>query len=200
MDHADIDHTGLTGISSGSVATDAIWDAAGDLAVGTGADTAAKLTKGAAGTVPMAGASTLAYAFPPGHEFDYAQTTSIVPITATTLGTVDTVITGNAVAYDGSTPVMVEFFCPDAQTPAGAGQYMVMYLFDGASDIGMIAFLYSGNAVNRNPIIGKFRITPSASTHTYSIKAYVSAGSGYFNCGAAGSDTRVPGFLRITKV
>lgn len=33
-----------------SVGTDPIWDAAGDLAVGTGADTAAKLTKGADGT------------------------------------------------------------------------------------------------------------------------------------------------------
>lgn len=34
---------------SGSVATDTIWDAAGDLAVGTGADTAARLAIGAAG-------------------------------------------------------------------------------------------------------------------------------------------------------
>lgn len=37
--------------TSGAVATDAIWDAAGDLAVGTGADTAAKLAKGNAGAV-----------------------------------------------------------------------------------------------------------------------------------------------------
>ena len=36
---------------SGDVATDAIWDAAGDLAVGSGANTASKLTKGADGTV-----------------------------------------------------------------------------------------------------------------------------------------------------
>lgn len=35
--------------SSGTVATDAIWDAAGDLAVGSGSNTAAKLTLGAAG-------------------------------------------------------------------------------------------------------------------------------------------------------
>lgn len=34
---------------SGSVATDAIWDAAGDLAVGSGANTAARLAIGAAG-------------------------------------------------------------------------------------------------------------------------------------------------------
>jgi hypothetical protein len=37
------------GSGSGNVATDAIWDAAGDLAVGSGANTAAKLAIGAAG-------------------------------------------------------------------------------------------------------------------------------------------------------
>lgn len=37
------------GAAGSTVATDAIWDAAGDLAVGTGADTAARLAKGAAG-------------------------------------------------------------------------------------------------------------------------------------------------------
>lgn len=47
-DHSDIDHTGLTG-AGGSVATDAIWDAAGDLAVGSGANTAARLAIGNAG-------------------------------------------------------------------------------------------------------------------------------------------------------
>lgn len=35
--------------AAGGMATDALWDAAGDLAVGTGANTAAKLTIGAAG-------------------------------------------------------------------------------------------------------------------------------------------------------
>jgi hypothetical protein len=39
---------------SGDVATDAIWDAKGDLAVGTGANTAQKLTAGADGRVLMA--------------------------------------------------------------------------------------------------------------------------------------------------
>lgn len=39
------------GAGGGAVATDAIWDAKGDLAVGTGANTAAKLTAGANGLV-----------------------------------------------------------------------------------------------------------------------------------------------------
>jgi hypothetical protein len=63
--HADIDHTGLTGIpSAGSVATDAIWDAAGDLAVGTGANTAAKLTKGSDGEVLTMVAGAVDWATP----------------------------------------------------------------------------------------------------------------------------------------
>lgn len=47
-DHDTIDHTGLTGVS-GNVAADTLWDAAGDLVVGTGANTAARLAKGADG-------------------------------------------------------------------------------------------------------------------------------------------------------
>lgn len=50
VQHSAIDHTGITGVGS-TVATDAIWDAAGDLAVGSGANTAAKLTLGAVGGV-----------------------------------------------------------------------------------------------------------------------------------------------------
>jgi hypothetical protein len=61
-DHDTHDHTGVPGVGSGNtVATDTIWDAAGDLVQGTGADTAAKLTKGAAGTVLVSGSSNLSW-------------------------------------------------------------------------------------------------------------------------------------------
>ena len=56
-----------SGGGSGSVATDTIFDAKGDLAIGTGADTAAKLTVGANGQVMFAdsNASTgLTYGYP----------------------------------------------------------------------------------------------------------------------------------------
>jgi hypothetical protein len=54
------------GTAAGDVATDAIWDAAGDLAVGSGANTAAKLSKGTALQVLRvnAGATTLEWADP----------------------------------------------------------------------------------------------------------------------------------------
>lgn len=46
--------TALGGGGSGDVATDAIWDAKGDLAAGTGANTASKLTVGANDTILVA--------------------------------------------------------------------------------------------------------------------------------------------------
>ena len=48
----------------GSVATDAIWDAAGDLAVGSGANTAAKLAVGAEDTILMVQSGTPAWVAP----------------------------------------------------------------------------------------------------------------------------------------
>lgn len=51
--------TVIEGAAGGSVATDAIWDAAGDLAVGSGADTAARLAKGNAGGVLAMGNSAV---------------------------------------------------------------------------------------------------------------------------------------------
>jgi hypothetical protein len=53
-DDAGVETLMSGGAGGGSVATDAIWDAKGDLAGGTGANTAAKLTVGSNGTVLMA--------------------------------------------------------------------------------------------------------------------------------------------------
>jgi len=58
-DHDTHDHTGVPGVG-GSVATDTIWDAAGDLVQGTGANTAAKLSAGASGKVLTAHGSSAA--------------------------------------------------------------------------------------------------------------------------------------------
>jgi hypothetical protein len=50
--------------SHGGIATDTIWDAAGDLVIGTGANTAGKLTKGDSGKVLTAGATTVSWETP----------------------------------------------------------------------------------------------------------------------------------------
>lgn len=53
-----------TAAAGGSVATDAIWDAAGDLALGTGANTAARLAIGANATVLTSNGTTASWAAP----------------------------------------------------------------------------------------------------------------------------------------
>lgn len=60
------DGTLVTPSGGGAVATDAIWDAAGDLAVGSGANTAARLAIGGEGTFLGVVAGALAYATPSG--------------------------------------------------------------------------------------------------------------------------------------
>jgi hypothetical protein len=51
-------------IGTVGIATDAIWDAAGDLVVGSGADAAVRLAKGSSGQVLTAGATTLSWQTP----------------------------------------------------------------------------------------------------------------------------------------
>ena len=51
----------ITAGSPGDIAHDTLWDAAGDLVQGTGANTAAKITKGTEGTILRAGAALNAY-------------------------------------------------------------------------------------------------------------------------------------------
>jgi hypothetical protein len=53
------------GAGAGAVATDTLWDAAGDLAVGTGANTAAKLTIGSNGTVLISNGTTASWSAAP---------------------------------------------------------------------------------------------------------------------------------------
>lgn len=190
------------GGAGGDVSTDAIWDAAGDLVQGTGANTSARLALGAAGTVVRSTGSANAYAFPPGHEFAYAEITSNASITATSEATADTVVTAGAVTGDGSTVMLIEFYSPSSRPDStGAGRSLEVYLYDGSSSIGLMGFSISqaANAPNR-PLYLARRLTPSAASHTYSIRAIVNVGTGAVGAGAGGSGASMPAFIRITKV
>lgn len=188
---------------AGSVATDAIWDAAGDLAVGSGANTAARLAIGATNGMAVRRVSgAVAWDLPPGHEFTYVEHTSTVSPTATTEAGADTVVTAAAVTFDGSTTVLIEYFCGDAEASGGAaGRSLVLWLYDGASSIGYLGLIVGPtNTSDRRPIHVFRRLTPSAASHTYSIRASVSAGTGNLYSGAGGTATALPAYIRITKV
>jgi hypothetical protein len=193
----------MTAVGAGGIPV-TIIDAAGDLIVGTAADTAARLAIGATDGMALRRASgALAWNLPPGHEFDYVEKTSSTSITATTEGTADTVVTGSAVTYDGSTVVLIEFFSPSVRpaTDAVADRAVTVTLYDGSSSIGIWGQTITPSQNDDNkPFYLARRLTPSAAAHTYSVRAYVSGGTGTVSGGAGGAAAAMPAFIRITKV
>jgi hypothetical protein len=77
VDDAGVETGPLGAGGGGSVATDAIWDAAGDLAVGSGANTAARLAIGANATVLTSNGTTATWAAPTVYQALDAQLTDL---------------------------------------------------------------------------------------------------------------------------
>jgi hypothetical protein len=198
------------GVGTGSIATDTIWDAAGDLVQGNGADTAVKLSAGATGKVLQAAGSSAAVAwkYPPGYEIDYVEFTSNVACTATTEATANTVVTSNAVTFDGSMIVNIEFFSIGVETPA-ANVIGRLWLYEkvgaaAAASIGEIGLL-NGDGGTSSGIMRQSahlvrRMTPTAASVIYSIRGSVASGTMTVDAGAGGTATPFPGYIRITKV
>jgi hypothetical protein len=187
---------------SGSVATDVIWDAAGDLAVGSGSNTAARLAIGATNGMAVQRVSgAVAWALPQGYEFDYVQKTTSTSVTQTTGAAADTVVTGNAVTYDGSTIIHIEFFAPNAYPSNVADRTMNLVLYDGSTQLGRMAIINSQAANNAfRPVHVVRRLTPTNASHTYSIRAYVSAGTGTVVGEDGASGNFMPCYIRQVKV
>ena len=138
----------------------------------------------------------------PGAELDYVEFTSDVNITATTEATANTIVTGNAVTYNGTDKIYVEFFGPDCAPDTGAaGRFLQIWLYDNGSSIGYLTLVMTPAAsAMRVPVTVGRRITPSAAAHTYSIRGSVSAGTGHTYGGAGGTGNQPQGYIRITKV
>ena len=150
-----------------------------------------------AGTFHLRGDGS--FTFP---DLSYVEFTGTVSPTATTEGTANTVVTADAVTFDGSTKVEVSFYVPNARADAaGANRNMQVFLYDGSGSIGEMARLVTPAAQNDNkPIYVSRILTPSAAAHTYSIRACVSAGTGALAAGTGGSGNLMPGYIRIRRV
>jgi hypothetical protein len=137
-----------------------------------------------------------------GAEWDFRQITSDVSsITATTEAAATTVITGNAVVYDG-TRVKLEFFAPEIVNVAGSGSNKVSLVFlRDATVVGQAVILETGSSfLNGAAPRAECFDTPSPGSHTYSVKAFSAATSPNYTmkAGAGGSGNLVPAFLRVT--
>jgi hypothetical protein len=150
--------------------------------------------------------STGVAAYYPGSEVVYNEFTSAVSPTATAEASANTVVTADAFTFDGQSGWYIEFYCSNARPDVAAESTLRVWLFDdtggGAASIGRMAVLTSDDAgtVGANSsILVRRKLTPSAGSHTYSVRATVSAGTGSLNAGAGGSGNVMPGYIRIVK-
>jgi hypothetical protein len=138
----------------------------------------------------------------PGHEFSYVEHTSDVNVTATVEASADTIVTAAAFAGDGSTTILIEYYCGDAEASGGTvGRSLVVWLFDGSTSLGYMGLVVGPtNTSDRRPFYGARRLTPSNASHTYSARGTVSAGTGILHSGSGGTGVALPAFIRITKI
>jgi hypothetical protein len=143
-----------------------------------------------------------------GGEVDYVEITSPVTVTATTDGNGNgtAVIDGNAITYNGSTRVKIEFYAPYAQYNVN-GQNILANLYDGTTDLGRLANQTTSVSGVGPPttvlavnMYGARLLTPSATAHTYHIRAWKTSASGTasIGAGAGGASAYMPAWYRIT--
>jgi len=127
--------------------------------------------------------------------------TADVTVSATTAAAATTCITGNAVAYDGSTRICIEVYSPAVITASTSNAEVLTQLWDGSTDLGRLAYHGRGDGTRGdfNQLLARRFLTPTAATHTYSIRAYRTAGNGTWGAGAGGADANLPAYLRITR-
>jgi hypothetical protein len=135
---------------------------------------------------------------PPGTELAYNQITAGVNITATVEATAQPVITGSSRTYDGS-PILIEINLPSYSTVLG--QFLVLNLWDGATDLGRFGSSSSpvaGSIYNSAALVR--RVVPSVGSHAYSLYAWnTAAGTANLQCGPGGAGTYPPAFIRVTR-
>lgn len=152
-----------------------------------------------AGQVPVASSSSAGqWGFTSGYEIGYDQITAAsTSITSTTEATGTTVITCAAHTFDGAA-VMVEFFgLVEPSSTSG----IIVSLFESSTQISRIAELLPGAISPGYTLTGRFRFTPTAGSHTYTVTAFhQGASNGSIVAGSGGTGGDPPCFVRFTKV
>jgi hypothetical protein len=126
----------------------------------------------------------------------YVEFTSNVSVTATSEGTANQIVSAGAITYE-NVPHLIEFFAPVVQ-PVG-GVLLRFMLEDSTTVLGQIARKQLA-ASEESEVYGVRRLTPSAASHTYNVRAWTTSGTATVVAGSGGSGTALPGFIRITRV
>lgn len=131
-------------------------------------------------------------------QLDYVESTSGLTVTATSEGTSQTYLTSGAITCDGTTRLRFEFYAADlTMTGSGTG---VIVLYEDSTAIGWLGEW--GNATaslfTANPASCVRYRTPAAGSHTYTIRAFKTAGTAAIGAGAGGTGADMPSYLRIS--
>lgn len=126
----------------------------------------------------------------------YQEFVANVAVTATTEAGAATVVSLPPITFE-AVPHMIEFFAPRIVSGVAA---LRVALFEGATSLGLIASLdASGDAY---AAVHRRKLTPTAGSHTYSIRAWnASAATSNFGAGAGGTGvTLLPGYIRAFRI
>jgi hypothetical protein len=114
-------------------------------------------------------------------------------------GTV-TLITSGAITYDGTTNIVVTYSSPDVEQSSGSAT-VDYHLYQDGTDIGILGRLPNGSN-NRPMYLRSRRLTPTAGSHTFSIRGTSTAGvsGSQEHAGGGGIGALDPRTLTITAV
>jgi len=157
----------------------------------------------ASGQVPVASSSSAgSWKYPPGFEISYTQITANVTITSTTEATGTTLISPGAITFDG-TAVYCELFGHLSSDAQAAGDNTVVSLFEGATQITELAWFRPEVALTAViPIFARYKFTPTAASHTYTITGFTTNSTGSnakLQAGAGGTGSVPPAYVRFVK-
>ena len=149
----------------------------------------------AAGQVVDATSSTAAaWAYPPGYALSYVEAATSGTISATTSGTANTLITAGAITFDGSTVIQVEYYGP-FHSCAAAATLVIGAFLDGTL-VSILGQWQPAAAFATPAFLRSNRLTPSAGSHTYSIRAWRATANWSWDFTAGSSMT--PGYVRVS--
>jgi hypothetical protein len=128
------------------------------------------------------------------HEVAYTEFTSNVSVTATSSASPNDVVSSGAITY-ANVPHLIEFYSP--QAAAQTAQSLAIMLWDDTTDLGIIGAVGSAATNVATSVFLARRLTPTAASHTYRIRAYGTSGTHVISAGVGGTAVPMPGSLRI---
>jgi hypothetical protein len=137
-------------------------------------------------------------------EWAYSTLTTTVVVTSTTESSGNTLVSAPAFTPDGQS-VMVEFFAPIVFAPSVQGGTVTIALFEGATEIsrlGQVVNPVGGVADMCVPVCCRYKFTPTAAAHTYTVTAFASTTTGtpeVVGGPGGGTGANPPAFVRFTK-